>query len=193
MNIQRSPYWPTIFSDWLPVTVDIRPSCSLLRIYHLHGCSQKFSFPSRLFDLKWNVRNFLLSLQSEKKCLQLIQFCSPDESVGNFLHVFLNIVTYIYIPMRLKRCTDDSQTAERGFVMWRGLRHSAENPSRALAFPRESRDSNQLSPISLKWFVWPLPKAQDGFVGSRLDPVGESLSWKLTSSSQLGSLLSFTD
>lgn len=34
--------------------------------------------------------------------------------------------------------------------MWRGLRHSAENPSRARTFPRERKDLNQLSPISPK-------------------------------------------
>lgn len=91
-----------------------------------------------------------------------------------------NIVTCISIPTRLKGCTDVSQIAERGFIMWHGLRHSAENPSRALLFPRESQDSNQLGPISLKWFVWLLPKAHDAFVSSRLDPAGKSLSWKLT-------------
>lgn len=35
---------------------------------------------------------------------------------------------------------------------------------------KESQDSNQLSQISLKWFVWFLSKAHDIFLGYCLDP-----------------------
>lgn len=104
------------------------------------------------------------------KSLQLIQFCSPDESVENFLHAFLNTFTYFPTSLRLKLCTDEFQLVEWGSLscdMGSGI--CLKIPHVLLRFQEGARI--QLSPISPKWLVWLLPKAHNAFVASWLDPV----------------------